>query len=271
MQQILIATDFSQTAQDASTYALGLAAHLGARVELIHAYILPFAYADTPMPLVNLEEVQAISENSLRAEQDRLQKAFPGVPVSSRSVPGELMEVLKERIEQLGPDLVVLGTSGEGGAFFGSMAVKILRSCPVPVLAVPENTIWRPVQRICFAADYKTDSSLAPLIAMRRWVQLLKAQLYVFHVNAPDAPVLQVPFGLRHHLEELEPEYFSEISDNLEQTIHDFIAGRSLDWLVVLPRRYGFFERLFHRSTTKQLTLATHVPLLALQEPEVDA
>lgn len=264
-----MATDFSPTAQHASRYALALAESQGARVELIHAYMLPFAYADTTMPIISLEEVQAISENSMNTELGRLGAAFPNVSLTARSVPGDLPEVLNERIGQLAPDLVVLGNSGVGGgAFWGSMAVKIMRTSSVPVLVVPELASWRDVERICFAADYKEDGALAPLQTLHRWVQRLRSELYVLNVSEPEAPVLEVPVALKSQFADLNARFFSQSATDLESTIHDFIGLNQIDWLVVIPRKYGFLERLFHRSTTKQLTLGSAVPVLALHEAD---
>jgi len=267
MNTILLATDFSPASQNAAAYALQLAKHLDARLQLIHAYIIPFAYTDSPVPLLNLDEVQKISEESMQAEQRRLQALDASVFTEIKLLPGDIVDCLNEVIEETPPLLVVMGTSGSNAdsLLWGSMAVKALRSLKAPVLAIPANVSWKPVGNICFAADYSQVSEHTPAAEIVAWVNRMQARLDVVHVDRPDQPA-EPPVLLTGMLQSLAPEYHTIVNENIDAGIGDFLQQHDAGWLLVIPKKYGFFENLFHKSRTKQLTHVSNVPVLALHQ-----
>jgi nucleotide-binding universal stress UspA family protein len=138
--RILVATDFSDTADRALEYALGLAAALGAEVILMHAYEVPvYAFPDGAF-LATTE----ISERLAEAARTALDSAIAARAASKVPLRGvlrtgtpwtEIEAVAKE--EKV--DLVVVGTHGRKGiarALLGSVAEKIVRTAPCPVLSV---------------------------------------------------------------------------------------------------------------------------------------
>jgi len=51
----------------------------------------------------------------------------------------------------------------------------------------------------------------------------------------------------------------------VEEELTDFEETWDVDLLVMSKPNRGFFQRLFHRSVTKELALHTDVPLLVLR------
>ena len=49
------------------------------------------------------------------------------------------------------------------------------------------------------------------------------------------------------------------------ENINDFIDLYEIDLLAMFQPHRTFFENLFHHSTTKEMALKTHVPLLVLK------
>jgi nucleotide-binding universal stress UspA family protein len=264
---LLLATDFSPASQNAAIYALHLAKLLNARLELVHAYIIPFAYTDSPVPLLNLEEIQKISEDSINAEQARLKNIAPDIEINTKLLPGEIVDCLSDLIEENPPLLIVMGTSGnsEDSMLWGSMAVKSLRSLKAPVLAVPTNVTWKPVNKICFAADYSQVSEHTPAAEIISWTNKLGATLDVIHVDKP-GQVLETPAQLTNMLGSTQPTYHTIIDENIETGVASFLQEHEIGWLLVIPKKYGFFENLFHKSRTKLLTHVSNAPVLALHQ-----
>jgi len=267
MNKILVATDFSPAAQNAAVYALHLARHLGVPLELVHAYVIPFAYTDSPVPLLNIDEVQKIAEDSMEAETRRLQSLSPASLFNNRILPGDIADCLTELIEDEKPSLIVMGTSGAGTDSFlwGSMAVKSLRSLRAPVLAIPVNVIWKPVEKICFAADYDQISTHTPAAEILNWARVMNASIDVIHVDKPEKAVTP-PLALVDMLQAAAPEYHAIINENIEGGVAEFLHEHQIGWLLVIPKKYGFFESIFHKSRTKLLTHVSNVPVLALHQ-----
>ena len=267
MNTIILATDYSPAAQNAAVYALELARQLNAPLELVHAYIIPFAYTDSPVPLLNIDEIQKIAEESMEVELQRLRKLSSEVQISSKILPGDIIDCLMEIIEESHPGLIIMGTSGQGSdsILWGSMAVKALRSLKAAVLAIPSNVSWKPVSKLCFAADYAQVSEHTPAGEIIKWTRQMNASMDVIHVDKPEQSITP-PAALVQMLEPLQPQYHAIINDNIEGGVSEFLQEHQIGWLLVIPKKYGFFESLFHKSRTKLLTQVSNVPVLALHQ-----
>jgi len=138
-KRILVPTDFSACADEARAVAIELAKTFGAHVILAHACDSPSAaymgMMATPLDLVTpLREAAKValaqSFELLRREHSDSESllVFGNAP----------LELLRA-IETSRADLVVLGTHGRTGLthlLLGSVAEKIVRTSPVPVLTV---------------------------------------------------------------------------------------------------------------------------------------
>ncbi|MDB4970215.1 MAG: UspA domain protein [Myxococcales bacterium] len=149
IQQILIPTDFSDVAQRAVEYGCQLATRLGARVTLLHAFspgivALPDAvFAATDAELRLLEEA---AQHHLRAIAVESQRA--GLQIECVAVEGVAAETVTSYARQRQFDLIVMGTHGRRGlthALLGSVAERVLRAAPCPVLTVGRTAI-QPMQ-----------------------------------------------------------------------------------------------------------------------------
>ncbi|RYZ34181.1 MAG: universal stress protein, partial [Sphingobacteriales bacterium] len=191
MNTIILATDYSPAAQNAAMYAMHLCQYLDAKLELMHAYIIPFAYTDSPVPLLNIDEIQKIAEDSMEAELRRLKTLAPDMEITTRITPGDVIDCLNEIIQDNAPLLIVMGTSGQGSdsMLWGSVAVKALRTLNAPVLAIPANVGWKEVEKICFAADYDQVSEHTPSTDILNWAKNMNASIDVIHVDKPEKAV----------------------------------------------------------------------------------
>ncbi len=137
-QHILVPTDFSEYADYALDYAIELATTLEARLTVL--YVLHFsslALGEAP-PAVLDETFKAMETNAQERTQQalaRVQEA--GIPGESAIAEGIPVQVIIETAESRGIDPIVMGTHGRTGlthALMGSVAEKVVRLAPCPVL-----------------------------------------------------------------------------------------------------------------------------------------
>ena len=138
IRKILAATDFSPCADEAFLYALEMARRFDASLLLLHVYAIP-AYEMAPgVPLVGSpglsEELERSGNEGLLERQKRADR-----PITVQLVEGTpFVEILRVATEG-DFDLLVLGTRGRTGMkhlVFGSVAERVLRKAPCPVLTV---------------------------------------------------------------------------------------------------------------------------------------
>ena len=138
--RILVATDFSHTADAALAYATTLASALQSTIHLVHVLEDPLVPASvgasdefTPMPVEMPDEVRQRAEEALRA---RLGNAVGGTEVRTGAMAAAaIVAVARER----GADLIVMGTHGRRGLahlLLGSVAERVVRTAECPVLTV---------------------------------------------------------------------------------------------------------------------------------------
>ena len=138
--KILVPTDFSEPSNAALELAIDLAQRFDAELELFHAQELPaYIFPDGVVPIS--PGIIADLDRATRAELDRLAARVQnaGVRVStSHSIGAHHTEILR-RAEEIGADLIAMGTHGRTGikhALLGSVAERVVRRAPCPVLTV---------------------------------------------------------------------------------------------------------------------------------------
>jgi nucleotide-binding universal stress UspA family protein len=148
IRKILAAVDFSEHADRALDTAVGLVKQFGAELHLVHAF-------DVPIPMVNPYEVAvptAFLEEALQAAGSRLDALVQKLAVKGVAATSHLAEVpaasaIADLAEELGTDLIVMGTRGRTGlknVLLGSVAERTLRHAPCSVLTVKRHPLAEP-------------------------------------------------------------------------------------------------------------------------------
>jgi universal stress protein A len=144
MKKILVPTDFSDCARRAEETATVLGRGLAAELILLHVSVETPLYNEGMRGLVDPRKVyeaqRAWAENMLAARAAEIRGtgvSAHGVVRSGVAVDEILSMAAAERC-----DLIVLGTHGRGGLsrfFLGSVADRIVRLAPCPVMTVRGN------------------------------------------------------------------------------------------------------------------------------------
>ncbi len=142
MQSILLATDFSVGSQRASELARSLAQVHGASLTVLHVIT---DLTDHNARLLSAEVRERLAAEVERTAVEDMQSFSatlpPGLTVRTEIVSGKAHQQIIRQAEQLGVDLIVLGTHGRAGLekwMLGSTAEKVVRGSPIPVLTVRE-------------------------------------------------------------------------------------------------------------------------------------
>lgn len=138
-KHILVATDFGDSSTQALQLAVELAGKLGAELTLAHIWEFPsYGYMEAvPLPVDLGQQIEKAAEARMKAMIASIKDRCPNTKsiVKMGLVGPDLLEL----VEKLRPDLVVTGTHGRRGlkrAVLGSVAEKLVRTSPVPVLTV---------------------------------------------------------------------------------------------------------------------------------------
>jgi nucleotide-binding universal stress UspA family protein len=139
IRKILVSTDFSALSKGAFSYACELARTYHAQLTLLYVFqpsekFFPEGY----MSSTSDEELYHRDEQRL-AEARKEIAGQTQAPLDAQIVSGSPHAEILKQARQGGYDLIVLashGRSGLGHAILGSVAEKVLRQAPCPVLIV---------------------------------------------------------------------------------------------------------------------------------------
>lgn len=137
---ILVPTDGSETAARAVDHAVDLAVTYDATLHALSVVDVSDLGLRTP-PDVDIEELRRPVRERAQDAVDTVVHAGEraGVSVVPVTKVGVTHQVVLDYAEEAGVDLVVMGTHGRSGlprAILGSVTERVVRSAPVPVLAV---------------------------------------------------------------------------------------------------------------------------------------
>jgi len=141
--KILVPVDFSPHAGMAFRYAAMLARRFGARLGLVHVVEDPFVTGAWSSEIYVPNVPELLKDLMARAERElatlKGSDAAAGLTVETAVVTGRPAHTLVEHAKEGGFDLIVMGTHGRTGlahVVMGSVAERVVRKAPCPVLTV---------------------------------------------------------------------------------------------------------------------------------------
>ena len=278
MQTILVPTDFSDTSKNIALYAIALAKQIGvSKIVLYNAYgvVMPVMNIDqnfpTAMP-VDIEVYKNISNTGLTTFANSLQSLCNNqVILETFSDFNNLVTGISEAVTTYHVDLVIMGVSSANSleeSLIGSNAVDVAKEVTVPMIIVPPNAVYKPIEEIALAVDLKKVATTTPIQPIKTLLDIVKAKLFVVHVNdgedADDKDKEMVVLSTL--LQGYNPEYFFVNNASFIDGINDFVDSKNVDLIVTIPKKHGWFESLFTASHTKVLAFHSHVPLMVIHD-----
>jgi len=142
IKTILCPVDFSERSERSLRYAIDLAAQLHARVHVFHVYEMS-EYVVPENPVVRDDLLPRQAETA-RADLEAVVARHAGgpVPLTSSMKEGVARRLILDAAKEHAADLIVMGSHGRGGVarfMLGSVAERIVRASPVPVLVVRDD------------------------------------------------------------------------------------------------------------------------------------
>lgn len=268
IKHLLVPVDFSEVSENATRVAAALAAETDSKITLLHSYIIPgysggMAY-ETFIPPID-EHIELINK-----QLDEFAEGLPelnNLHVDKIVVPGSVQDMISDFVRDNNIDFVITGTKGASGFMgflLGTESERIEAEVECPVLLVPENATVRKGLRIILAHDYKSIISKKQRSVIKFFLTLYKGTLDVVHVEEKhDKP--EAEKSVINNLQDLGANFHKVVNNDVEKGLNDFVVKNNVDMLALIYHDHGFLSRIFGRSTTRNLTYHTKIPLLVLK------
>lgn len=269
---IVIATDFSEAARNATRYGLRLAKTLHARVVLAGAFQeVPVPVIDAPV-ILTPADTKAWVERRLHAEADRwASEEQMTVDIVSREGPTAkvILDVAKER--EAG--LIITGQKDRGNAvrkLFGSTVTRLAQKTHVPLIVVPEGAVYTTPRAIALANDMSESNDIHTLDMLHLLTETLHSKLYIVRVivrrSEEVVEILKQYPSLEKMTSDLEPVLEYPIDKDIPRALDKFVSGHQVDLLAMLPHHHSAPENWFVGSVTREMIFIAKIPLLILPD-----
>jgi nucleotide-binding universal stress UspA family protein len=217
-RRILVATDLEHSGDSTVAFASALATRFGAELHLLHAR-------------ATLEDPQ-VDEEQRELLDGLVTAAGIGVPAVRRHLVRGMAipEAIVSACAELGCDLVVVGTHGRRGIrhlLLGSVTEEVVRTAPVPVLAVRPDAPPAGFQcrRLLVPHDFSAHSTEAVHLAAA-WARSLGAAVILLHVVEP------LVFPQLYAVEPLPDDTLDRACERSEEEL-EALAADALDGVAV--------------------------------------
>ena len=281
INKILCPVDFFPASDAAVSYAVGLGANYDATIHLLHVItpILPNEYAiDTVEIMKSMEKSTAEEMKKLVA---RVKEA--GVSIYTEIRTGDVYDQIKQAIEVVQPELVVMGTHGRRGVerwFMGSTTEKLMRHSPVPLLTISasgEKVAVPRFRRILVTTDFSdgTPDALAYAFSAAQENESEITLLHVVHDVTADVTGKyrdSLIAGIRKQLDDVVPaeaKNWCEIATRVEtgvpyRIILKILEDEKIDLLVMNIHGKGMLDRALLGSTAERVVRAASCPVMLI-------
>lgn len=255
---IIVPIDFSQVSILAADYALQLSQMKSdAQYVLYHSH-----YTELEID-ASIHAIETIAE--------QLQAKYPNANIQTVVNKVGLSAGLEALVAQHNASLVLMGITGKGKLeqkFIGSNTLNVASNLKLPVLIVPENIVFQPVETLLLALPYKKD--LLEQLPMHQIETLmhdfnLKLELATVHKNQDPATLfttIHAQQTLLHRWEQLKPNYKVLDGEDVAKTLIQYAEEQHASWICTMPGTHSLWETITKGSITTKLVYSGKFPII---------
>lgn len=276
MKKIVFPTDFSDCATNAFVHALEFARIVDAELILLHTFEIP-VYDSQFFPenyaaiysSIELAKFEMFKDEIPKLRTIAAERNLEDIVIKHRLMDGDLIYNLRNAVEEDKADFVIMGTSGVTDwtkFFLGSNTNAVISEIKVPVLCIPADRKYKKIKTIGFTTRYR-EKDKQELRKVLEIAKKTKAKVKSLYVKTSSSDVSDAT------IKEWENEFANENieflvlpSDEVKETILDFILHKDIDILTTITHKRSFFESLFDSSFTKKIAKEVSVPVLVMHE-----
>lgn len=278
MKKILVPTDFSNDSYNALHYATQLLASEDCTFYILNLYnenvslrTQRFLNEGGKVLIRQLaeESEEGLTEMVHRIRRDTENEKHSYEIISKR---GEMLEGIISNAKKLEIDLIVMGNKGKMGPkeiFLGGntiRTIKTIKNCPI--LMVPRQTEFTPLDEIAFATHYKKDFAENVLEPLRYVAKMHGSVVNIIHVDEKkelDDEQIENKVLLEKELEDTAfrtqwRPYYNEKA----KVINDFVKDAKVNLLIMINYEHTLLEKMVREPVILDITSQLDIPFLVI-------
>lgn len=263
--KIAALTDFSNASTTAVNYAIWLAGKLSADVEILH--VLEISTSENS--LHNWKSIEtALVQNAENRAARFLATIGMNPRLSYKCLKGKIDEAVSAYAVSNSIDMVVVGSKEDAAlskSLFGSNALKIINSCPVPVVTVPSEYKSNKIENILYATDMGHLDKEIKIVA--RFARSFDANITAEYFTNDEAASRD-----RSNLNEIlcrmadyrKIKFHATAMVDVVNGIRSVVESLDADLVFMFTHERGIADKLLGRGITYDVAFNIHVPLITI-------
>jgi hypothetical protein len=180
---------------------------------------------------------------------------------------------IRNLVEDLKPDIIVMGTNGTGkkGFLEGSMAESIMDHASVPVISVPANIQNCQIRNILYASN-GSENDYAKIKLLLTLFKETQVNISVVHLvleskkdqGAAFMAALKEAFLLEKLSDQVR--FYLIDADDKYEALETFVKHQQIDIIAFISHKSNIFKALFSQKLSKKDFFKLELPMLAMHE-----
>ena len=263
-----VPADFSACSYNALHYATMLARCSYGQIILSHVIDLDEVADSENAVVISFAIDRLVKKAEERIKSLREIISLKGIVVKQEILIGNVELQLTKQIDELKPDVIVMGRNTRHRLGAQSLLKYITRNTNVPVLVVPQSHNPKIPNRAVLASDLnpKKKIKFAPFFEI---IKKISHQLYILDIKSGNFSNAQEALSWIKNLNEtygVDAKLLQQEDKNGLANIKNFVQTNEVDLICTVRYNSSMLDKFFGSSISNQLTNQLEVPVLVIKE-----
>lgn len=267
MKKIIIATDYSPEASNATDYAAQIAAKRGYGLVLFTLYNPSIHALNARSPSTFLNEMMTDNQKKLEDLATEIKTNF-NIEVTTYFSTGSFFEEMERCIETTGATMLVMGMAQKSieQDLLGNTTTTAIHRLKLPILSVPLDVSYHDIKHILFAYDATHEVPEQALEQVHTLAEDYGATVEIFNVKDRTDQIENDTntSTIDELMDDISYYYKNVESTEVIKAIRQETLETKTDLLVMVPQQYGFWSSIVHRSKTRMMASGNNILLLSI-------
>lgn len=269
MKIIIVCTDFSHEAENATHYAASMAKENKYRIVLFNLQSVSI-HALNAQVSADFFYTQTLKNQKKMEDKAAELKRLYTVETQHHLASGNFIEELENCMQIHDCDFIVMGMAEKTleQKLLGNSVTRAIHRIKKPILIVPAHIEYTGIRKILFAYDTHKSMTWSAMNDIYHFINEFNAEIEVFNVSErleDFAEVIHdIDLNSGYDLDDIKYSFKMIQSIEVIKAIEEEIKLTSPDLLTMIPYKYNLVESLFHRSKTAIMAYKNKLPLLSI-------
>ncbi|MCJ7934102.1 MAG: universal stress protein [Chryseobacterium sp.] len=269
MKTIIVSTDFSREAENATHYAASLAKENNYKMVLFNLQTVSIHALHAQASADFFYEQTLKNQKKISDKASEISSLY-AVETAHHLASGNFIEELENCIQIHNGDCIVMGMAEKTleQRLLGNTVIKAIHRIKKPILIIPAHIEYTGVRKILFAYDAHRNMTWSAMNDIYSFIHEFNAEVEVFNVNERLEDFTEVihDADLNSGYDPDDIKYSFKMIQSFEviKAIEEEIKRAHIDLLTMVPHQYNLLESLFHRSKTAIMAYKNKIPLLSI-------